>query len=122
MMFFNAVPASGNDFTATKKLNNTDVTYKTDTNKSMGIAIQRDDDDIVLASTLDSNATFTLKNFGKVTSVTYGQYESPQSDKWTQTNGNVTYKKNTDGTYTITVPKYSVVNVSKKDDHSKQQQ
>lgn len=114
MMFFNAVPASGNDFTATKKLNNTDVTYKTDTNKSMGIAIQRDDDDIVLASTLDSNATFTLKNFGKVTSVTYGQYESPQSDKWTQTNGNVTYKKNTDGTYTITVPKYSVVNVSKK--------
>lgn len=65
MMFFNAVPASGNDFTATKKLNNTDVTYKTDTNKSMGIAIQRDDDDIVLASTLDSNATFTLKNLAK---------------------------------------------------------
>lgn len=26
----------------------------------------------------------------------------------------MTYKKNTDGTYTITVPKYSVVNVSKK--------
>ena len=113
MLFFNPVPTSGNDFTGTKKLNNTEITYKTDTNKSMGIAIQRDNDNIVLGSTLDSDATFTLKGFGKVTSVTYGQYETPQSDKWTQTDGNVTYKKNSNGTYTITVPKYSVVNVSK---------
>ncbi|MSE21603.1 hypothetical protein GKC44_10230, partial [Lactobacillus parabuchneri] len=90
------------------------MTYHTDTNKSMGIAIQRDQDDIVLASTLDSDATFTLKNFGKVTSVNYGQYQTPQSNKWISTDGNVTYKKNTDGSYTITVPKYSVVNVSKK--------
>jgi hypothetical protein len=55
-----------------------------------------------------------LKNFGAVTDVTFGQYESPQSNKWTTTDGKVNYKKNADGTYTITVPKFSVVNVSKK--------
>lgn len=71
----------------------------------------------MLASTLDSDATFTLKNFGKVTSVNYGQYQTPQSNKWISTDGNVTYKKNTDGSYTITVPKYSVVNVSKRHKH-----
>lgn len=114
MVFFNAVPTNSYNFTDTKKLNQTDVTYHVDTNKSMGIAIQRDADDIVLGNTLDSNATFTLKNFGNVTAVTYGQYENPQSNKWTTTDGNVTYKKNTDGTYTITVPKFAVVNVSKK--------
>ncbi|MDH5105277.1 DUF5776 domain-containing protein [Lentilactobacillus diolivorans] len=113
LLFFNPVPAPGYDFHQNKQLGKTDVTYKTDTNKSMGVAIQRDADDIVLGSTLDSNATFTLKNFGKPTAITFGQYESPQSDKWETTSGKVDYQTNKDGSITVTVPKYAVVNVSK---------
>ncbi|KRM42360.1 DUF7594 domain-containing protein [Lentilactobacillus parafarraginis] len=118
LLFFNAVPSADNNVSVEKHFGGTSITYKTDTEKSMGIADKRDDDNIALASTSDSDATFTLKDFGKITSVTYGQYESPQSDKWITTDGKVTYQKNDDGTYTITVPKYSVVNVSKKETSS----
>ncbi|MCO7127887.1 DUF4978 domain-containing protein [Sporolactobacillus shoreicorticis] len=114
LLFFNAVPAAGDSFTDTKKLNNTEVTYRTDSNKSMGIALQRDKNNIVLASTLDSDATFTLKGVGKIRSVKYGQYKTVQSDKWETTDGHVKYKNDKNGTITITVPDNTVVNVSKK--------
>ncbi|WP_283679711.1 DUF5776 domain-containing protein [Lentilactobacillus sp. Marseille-Q4993] len=115
LLFFNAVPSSNNNFTDTKKFgDNVSVTYKTDTLKSMGIAEKQDDNNILLGSTLDSDATFTIKGFGKATKVENGQYKDAQSNEWVANNDKVEYTNNHDGTITITVPKNSVVRVSNK--------
>lgn len=118
LLFFNAVPADKNNVSVEKHFGKTSITYKTDTEKSMGIADQRDENNLALASTSDSDATFTLKGFGEPTTIQFGQYKTPQSNEWQTTGGTVKYKKKQDGTLTVTVPKYSVVNISKQETNS----
>ena len=115
LLFFNAVPASGYNFSDTKQLGDKiSVTYKTDTKKSMGIADKKDDNNILLGSTLDSDAHFTIKGLGKAVSVQSGQYKDAQSNEWVAGNDKITYTNNSDGTISVTVPKNTVVKVSNK--------
>ncbi|MCI1857863.1 MAG: hypothetical protein LKI80_06820 [Sporolactobacillus sp.] len=113
LLFFNAVPSGDADsFVATKSLDGLQVTYTTDTAKSMGIAALADKNDVILASSRDHDATFKLAKFGTPENVMFGHYVG-QTDKWVADTGKVTYDVNKDGTVTVTIPKFSVVKVSR---------
>ncbi|MCD8049233.1 MAG: DUF4978 domain-containing protein [Clostridia bacterium] len=108
LLFFNCEGTSTSDINVTKSIGGMDVTYKSDTIYSVGIAVKRSDNEVVLLSSKDEDATFTLSGIGTdVVSVEYGYYEGSE---WVSEDGEVTYS--TSGKdLVVTMPEFSVVRV-----------
>lgn len=108
LFYFNCEGTDLSNINITKQMGGMSVTYKSDTQYSAGIALKKSDTEVVLLSSKDTDATFTLSDIANsVKSVEFGHYEGSE---WIKDDGEVTYKAS--GTnLVVTMPQFSVVKV-----------
>lgn len=109
LKFFNCEGTDKTNINVTKQIEGVDVTYQSDTIYSAGIAVKRNNNEIVLESTKDDNAVFTLSHLAasEIESVEYGHYEGMD---WVKDDGEVTYEV-TGKDIKVTMPAFSCVRV-----------
>lgn len=108
LMFFNCEGTDISNINVTKMIDGLYITYKSDTIYSSGIAFKKSSREVVLLSSKDTDATFTLADIANdVKTVEFGHYEK---DKWVKDEGVVSYTRSGNN-LVVTMPSFSVVRV-----------
>lgn len=109
LLFFNCEGTEKSSISVKKQIEGVDVTYQSDTQYSSGIAVKRSMNEIVLESTKDDNATFTLSGLASsgIESVEFGHYEGAD---WVKDEGEVSFNV-TGKDIVVTMPSFSCVRV-----------
>lgn len=109
LRFFNCEGTEKSSINVKKQIEGVDITYQSDTLYSSGIAVKRSQKEIVLESTKDDNATFTLSGLvsSGIESVEFGHYEGTD---WVKDEGEVGYRV-IGKDVVVTMPSFSCVRV-----------
>ncbi|MDO4563549.1 MAG: DUF4978 domain-containing protein [Clostridia bacterium] len=108
LLFFNCEGTDAASINVTKRIGGMDVIYNSDTIYSSGIAVKKSDNEIVLLSSKDTDASFTLSDVGSdIKTVEFGHYEG---SAWVADDGDVSYQIS-GGDVVVTMPSFSVVRV-----------
>lgn len=108
LLYYNCEGTDLSNINITKSMGGMTVTYKSDTQYSSGIALKKSDSEVVLLSSKDIDATFTLSDIANnVKSVEFGHYEG---SNWIKDEGEVTYKASGNN-LVVTMPQFSVIRV-----------
>ncbi|MBR5535972.1 MAG: DUF4978 domain-containing protein [Clostridia bacterium] len=108
LLFFNCEGTDLTSINVTKQIGGMSVTYKSDMQYSSGIAIKKSDNEVVLLSSKDTDATFTLTDIATdIKKIEFGHYEGSE---WVEDEGDVTYTAS-GANLVVTMPSFSVVKV-----------